>query len=200
MKKNLLIKLNDVVIETSSCYNNAVRKSLEFFLGKLIGEKEIKDFRERKCPATNTDCVRMFLNENNSFLMDKAIIKKFNEYYFGKDFNGLIKDSRLIVDKKKLGKLSSKFNVVLLCLMPQEEANYFFNKFGMQKLKKIVANFPKEGIQKAKQEIKGEIAYAGNTILDYNAAVGENVSFFGMNMKAAEIPKGKAIKKLEEIK
>lgn len=194
MKQNLLIKLNDVIIGISENYDRAIKKSLEFFMGTIIDEKDIREFREKKCPANNHDCIMAFLNEKNIFLRDKAIIKKFTEYYLGKEFNGLISDSQLLISKKKLEDISLKYNLFLLALMPNEEADFLISKFKLEKFNPIIANSAKEGIKKAKAEL-----YLGNAITDYNAAIEENVSFIGLNMNEKEITKGKVIKNIGEL-
>jgi len=74
-------------------------------------------------------------------LIEGAIMKKFSEYYLGREFNdGLIKDSSLLIDKKKLEKLSSKYNLSLLSLIPKEELRFIKNKLGLNKLDIISAD------------------------------------------------------------
>lgn len=194
MKKKLIIKLNDIIIEVAPYYNQAVKKSLEFFLGCLIKNEEIESFKKRKCPATNHDCINLFLNEKNVFIRDKAILKKFTEYYFGREFDGLIKECRLLIEKKTLEKISKKFDIILLSLMPKEETDYLIKKFDLGAINVISA----ANINEALKECKGSF-YLGNNTSDYAAAIENELSYLGFNMKPEEIPKGTVIKTLEEL-
>lgn len=199
MKKSLIIKLNDIVIDISANYDKAVKKSLEFFMGSMLDEKVIAEFRKRKCPANNHQCIQSFLEEKNIFLRDKAIIKKFHEFYAGKEFTGFISDSRVLINNKKLDALSQKYNLLLLCLMPKEEADFLIQRNKLDKFNVVCSESLKDGLRAAKEKLKPEYVYLGNSILDYNAAVEAGMSFFGHNMTQSEIPKGKTINKIEEI-
>jgi glutamyl/glutaminyl-tRNA synthetase len=191
--KNLLIKLNDVVIDTSSNYDKAIKKSLEFFMGNLMHMDEIKEFRERKCPVTNEECILEFLNEKNIFLRERAILKKFSEYYLGKEFEGLIKESKLLIDKKTIEKLSKKYKIVFLSLMPKEETEFLMKKMKLDKFKAISASSLDEGIKKAKAKLK-HLKYLGNTELDYNEASKHDISFIGL-----KTGKGERIEKIDQL-
>ena len=200
MKKNLLIKLNDIIVDIRTNYDKSIKNSIEFFSGTIIDMSEISYFREKTCPATNEECVKLFMNEKGLFLRDKAIIKKFGEYYRGREFDGLIKDSPLLISLKVLKNLSEKHNVTLLSLTTKEDSDFIAKKLGINKLFRIItSDSVEDGISKAKKTAQGNMAYIGNNILDYKAAVKNNIPFIGLDMDNKEIEKGKTIKNIEEI-
>ena len=176
MKKNLLIKLNDIIIDVSTQYDKAVKKSIEFFLGRLMESEEIKKFKEKNCPVNNTECVSAFISEKGLFLRDTAIIKKFNEYYTGREFEGYIKDTDFIIDKTTLKKISNNKSISLLLVMPEEEAEYILKELKIDNLNVIFAESIEEGLRRAKDSLK-EFTYIGNTEFDKQAAEKEGIEF-----------------------
>lgn len=192
--KNLLIKLNDIIVDVSANYDKAVKKSVEFFLGQRIDMEEINEFRKKTCPANNLQCINLFLNEKDLFLREAAIMKKLSEYYLGREFDGLIAECSLLIDKKKLDKLASKYNLILLSLMAEEETEFLINNLGI-KFRTISSGSVERGIRKAKK--KGKVTYLGNTLQDYKTALKQDVDFVGLGMDKLE--NGKVINKIEEI-
>lgn len=176
MKKNLLIKLNDIIVDISTQYDKSIKKSIEFFLGRLIDVNEIEEFRRKICPVNNTECINKFINEQGLFLRDVAIIKKFNEYYTGREFEGYIKDTDFLIDKTTLKKISDNKSISLLLVMPKEEADFILKELKINNLKTITAKTIEEGIKKAKESLK-EFAYIGNTDFDKDAAKKQEIDF-----------------------
>jgi histidinol-phosphate aminotransferase len=197
MKRNLIIKLNDVLVNTSASYNKAIKKSIEFFLGSVISSEDLNSLKSEMCSGNSIECIQKFLNGKNIFIRDNAVSKKLREYYSGKDFRGTISDCSLLIDKTEISRLSENFNLTILSIMPKEEADFLVGK---NKLKAdlLYAGTIKEGITKVKN-LNLNASFLGNSIDDYNSAIEENIPFIGLNMKKEQIPKGTALDKIEEL-
>ncbi|MBD3163608.1 hypothetical protein GF323_00230 [Candidatus Woesearchaeota archaeon] len=134
--KTLLISLSDIV-DVCSKQDKAIKKSLEFFLGRLLDMRDLEDFRAKCSPQNNLECIKLFLEDKGVYLREKALLKKFLEYYMGREFDGLIADCSLLLSKKQLGRLSSKYEVVLFSSLGKAETDFLL---GMLKIQLPVIN------------------------------------------------------------
>ena len=179
MKK--LIKANDILIDVSTQYDKSVKKSIEFFLGRMIDASEIKEFRENKCPANDKECINLFINDKGLFLRDLAIGKKFNEYYLGREFDGYISDTDFLVDKATLKKLANS-KAIILFVMPKEEADFIITELKISNMKIIIAESIDEGLAKAKEELNNFVYY-GNSSFDKALSEKEGIEFVDVKEK-----------------
>ena len=173
--KKTLIKLNDIIVDVSTQYDKAVKKGIEFFLGRYIEAKEIENFRKNKCPVNNPECINAFISEKGLFLRDTAILKKFNEYYIGREFEGYISDTDFLIDKTTLKKLADNKSITLLAIMPKEEAKFILKELKIN-IPIIIAESIEKGLRKAKDSLN-EFTYMGNTDFDKDAAKKEEIEF-----------------------
>ena len=128
---NLLLKINDL-IDIDYQYDLAIKKSIEFFIGKIIDIEKIKEFRQKTCPISSVHCVDLFLKENNIYLREQALKKKLSEYLFGKEMDGLISLCSLKIPKKLIDKLSDKYHITLFSTLTLEQTAFILDKFKLK--------------------------------------------------------------------
>ena len=194
MKNCLLIKLNELVVDTCTLCDKAAKKSIEFFLGRMISDEEMDDFRANSGSDDRKKLIENVLNKEGRFIRENAINKKFNEYFLGKDFKGLIREAGLLVSSKSLSKME-KHGIILLSTMPEEETNFIKDKLGI-KAKAICCNDVREGLEKAKRKLS-KFSYVSNSMEDYNAAAEKGIPFIAVGIK--ENIEGEKVKNVEEL-
>lgn len=184
----IIIKIDDILFDIKSIKKQAIKKSIEFFIGGYIEQSEIDEFRQ-KHHLYDLDLLRKFLESKKIYLRDIALSKKLNEYYLGKEFNGLISTCELLVDEELLSKISSK--VTFVSFLPKDAAKFLLNKFDL-KLKVLYYESALKAMSKLKSKI---IKFVGTNTLDYEAAVKNKVNFIGYQTDLAD----EKIEKIEDL-
>ena len=184
----ILIKLNDIIFNIDKVKQQAVKKSIEFFIGGYVEQNDIDEFNEKK-GLNDLDLLRKFLESKKIYLRDIALQKKLNEYLFGKEFNGLISRTELLVEKDLLNKISS--SVLFLSLMSKDATEFLLEKNNL-KLNVVYFDNPLNAVSKLKNKVK---KFIGTTTEDYEAAVKNKVQFIGYKTDIAD----EKIEELEEL-
>lgn len=192
MKKKLLIKINDILVDVSKNYDKAVKKSIEFFVGTMVDMEEISSFRKKKCASNNFECINLFLNQKGMYLRESALLKKFKEYFIGREFEGFISDCTHLEDLRVLEKLSKKYDVILVALMSDIEAEFLVSKFELKNYPIIVA----ESLHEAFLKVSGNRVFLGSSVFDLEAATRNDVEFIGYKMEKGSY---NSVEKMEEL-
>jgi HAD superfamily hydrolase (TIGR01548 family) len=189
--KLMIFDLDGVIVDVSKSYNLAIKHTVEFFLGRFIDMDIIDEFKNKSGFNNDWDCTEAILNKFGIFVKKKAIIKKFQEYYLGLNFNGLIKNEKLLLNKANIGALSRKYDLAVFTGRPKLEADFILDRFQIQQyFKMIVAmediNSQKpnpEGLNKIITKLNANIetaSYIGDSVDDAIAAKKAGIKFIGI--------------------
>ncbi len=192
--KNLLIKLNDLVVDISTSSNGSKRKAAEFFLGRMLNSEEDEKCNSGTSQVDPIDCLQVFLESKQVYLRREAITKKYNEYFVGKEFSGLISECRPLISKRLLSKLSKGYNLSFLAVMDQEQASFLAKKCSITQ-RIIASDSVSQGIENAKKLLPS-LTYVSNDKNEKSIATEVNVPFIGVNIEGPEI---KTVPSLEEL-
>ncbi len=182
MSKMIIFDLDDTLIDTKKRHFNIISDFLQHFFAekKLISFSEYLILRKKNC-FSNFDVI--------NFLRNEKIEKKFFENYFLQRIeqeNDLKTDSE-IVNFDFLKNLKQK-NIKLMVLSLRSNIenaikqvkNFQFSTFIDDFIFLKHSDNPKT---KVLSEIKGKneiLFYAGDSVIDYEAAIQNNISFFGV--------------------
>ena len=139
-RKALVFDMDGVLVDESISYRRAIQQTVRFFTGKRLSLKGIQEKKNE-------------MQINNDWLFSKKIIgllgkkvelrqvvEKFQEFYLGKKFNGLIRNEKLLLGKKTLEKLRQKFDLFIFTGRPRQEAVFALKRFGIrQYFRQVVA-------------------------------------------------------------
>jgi HAD superfamily phosphatase len=189
--KLLIFDIDSVLIDVSNSYNLAIKKTVEFFLGKVINIDIVNEFKNKPGLNNDWDCTEAILNEFDIYVKKKVIIKKFQEYYLGKDFNGLIKNEKLLLKQENIRLLSKKFNLAVFTGRPKEEAKFILKKFQIKQYFRLIIAMEDiknqkpnpEGLNKIIERLdanKNNTAYIGDSVDDSIAAKNAGITFIGV--------------------
>lgn len=189
--KLLIFDIDGVLMDVSNSYNLAIKKTVEFFLGKVIRMDIVNEFKNKPGLNNDWDCTEAILNQFDIFIRKKVIIKKFQEYYVGKEFMGLIRNEKLLLNEKNIKALSKKNDLAIFTGRPKEEAIFILEKFKIKENFKVIIAMEDvenqkpnpEGLNKIinrfKQNKENTI-YIGDSIDDSMAAESAGISFIGV--------------------
>lgn len=204
--KAIIFDIDGVLIDVSGSYRIAIKKTAEFFLGKIL---DMSDVEAVKNKGINDDCdaAELLIQEGGGDFRKKVIIKKFQEFYLGRQFDGFVKTEKCLIKEATLKKLK-KYKLGIVTGRPKLEANFGLKRFKIDKYFKaiIVREDTAEGkpnpagLLKAikKLEVKNEeVLYVGDNLADLRAASNAKVNFVGVVGNAIDKVRAKDLLKSE---
>lgn len=187
--KLLIFDIDGVLVDVTNSYRLAIKKTAEFFLGKILNASDVENVKNR---GINDDheATETLIRENGGDFRREVIIKKFQEYYLGRKMDGFIKNEKCLITEGVLKKLK-KYKLAVFTGRPRPEAEFALDKFKISKYFKEVTCMEDvekgkpdpEGIIKIlkKMDVKAEDAcYVGDNPADARAAKNAGVKFIGV--------------------
>lgn len=187
--KAVIFDIDGVLIDVSNSYRIAIKKTAEFFLGRILSMGDVEAVKNK---GINDDCdaAELLIQENGGDFRKSVIIKKFQEYYLGRKFDGLVKNEERLIREGVLKKLKS-YKLGIFTGRPKEEAVYGLKRFGMDEYFNAVV--VKEDVKEGKPNPEGllklikklnvksnEVVYVGDNIADLRAANNAGIAFVGV--------------------
>lgn len=186
--KLIIFDIDGVLIDASDSYRLAIKKTAEFFLGKILSMDDVERIKNMGI-NNDFDAAEMLIQEGGGDFRKKVIIKKFQEFYLGRQFDGFVENEKPLIKEETLKKLK-KYKLAIFTGRPNMEAEYGLKRFdiwdyfkyiiGMDDVKEGKPN--PEGILKILKKLgvkPEETIYVGDNLADLNAAKNANVNFIG---------------------
>ena len=192
LKPALIFDMDGVLVDVSNSYRTAIKKTAEFFTDSDVNYGEIQSYKNKLGFNNDWDLTEAITLSRGKNIKKANIIRKFQNYYLGKNFNGLINNERWLLDKNLLKKLFKNYKLAIVTGRPRKEAEYTLKNNNTAKffpvliaLEDISRDKPDpEGILKALDELKVESAvYFGDTKNDEIAAKRAGVNFKFVSQK-----------------
>jgi len=193
--KAIIFDIDGVLIDVSNSYRMAIKKTAEFFLGKMLTMEDVEMVKNR---GINDDCdaAEILIQENGGDFRKKVIIKKFHEYYQGRQFDGLVKNEKRLIKEEVLKKLK-KYKLGIVTGRPKEDADYGLKRFKIDKYfgsvvmrDDVEEGKPSpEGLLKCVKDFgvnKEEVVYLGDNLADMRAANNAGIAFIGVVSSAVD--------------
>ena len=205
----IIFDIDGVLVDTSQSYSLAIKKTAEFFLNTSLNKKIVEEYKNKGNLNNDYDCTQAILIDGGKSIKRNKIIKKFQEYYLGKKWNGLINNEKWLLDKKTLGKLSKKYKLSILTGRPRKEAEYTLKLFDAIKYFKDMICM--EDVKKGKPDPEGllkllvklktkKAIYIGDLIDDSIAAKNANIDFIGVIAPGIDRKKAEDVFKKDGVK
>jgi len=189
-KKALIFDMDGVLVDVSKSYRVAIKKTVEFFLGEIIDDQLINEFKNR--PELNDDCDctgAILISKGRQDIREDIIIKKFNEYYRGREFDGLIQEENWLLKEEVIKRLAKKYILTIFTGRPRVEAEFALKLNGMEKYFKMLVCMEDvknkkpdpEGVLKIIKDLKvTDIFYIGDSYADIETSKKANTKFIGI--------------------
>jgi HAD superfamily phosphatase len=205
--KAIIFDVDGVLIDVSGSYRIAIKRTAEFFLGKILDMSDVEAVKNRGI-NDDIDAAELIIQEGGGEdFRKKVIIKKFQEFYLGRQFDGFVRTEKCLMKEATLKKLK-KYKLGIVTGRPKLEANFGLKRFKIYDYFNtiIVKEDVKEGkpsplgLLKAikKLDVKNEeVLYVGDNLADLRAADNAGVSFVGVVGNAINKTRAKNLLKSE---
>jgi len=204
--KAVIFDVDGVLIDVSGSYRISIKKTAEFFLGKILDMDDVEAVKNR---GINDDCdaAELLIQEGGGSFRKKVIIKKFQEFYLGRQFDGFVRTEKCLMKEATLKKLK-KYKLGIVTGRPKLDANFGLKRFKIYDYFKTI--IVKEDVAEGKPNPLGllkaikkldvkndEVLYVGDNLADLRAADGAGVNFVGVVGNAINKAKAKDLLKSE---
>jgi len=132
--KVILFDMDGVLADVSSSYREAIKKTAEKYLGRIISDHEIQLLKDEG--GFNNDwrltfeLIKRNAKSKNNITYEE-VKGEFQERYLGKTHSGLITREKLILNMDVIVGLSKKYSLGITTGRPREEAEFFLKKNGI---------------------------------------------------------------------
>ena len=193
--KVILFDIDGVLADVSASYREAIRKTAEKFIGRIISDIEIDRLKHEG--GFNNDWKLTFelVKRNvksNSDITYEEVKGEFQERYLGKNNSGLISNENLILNIDVIEKLGKQYSLGIITGRPKEEAEFFLKKNGIYHYFNTIICREDVGLNekpdpfgillalKELAEIPSNAIYLGDTVDDMTASTAAGVVGLGV--------------------
>lgn len=207
--KAIIFDIDGVLVDVSESYRVAIKKTAEFFLGKILSMDDV-DAIKNKGINNDWDAAEMLIQEGGGDFRKKVIIKKFQEHYLGREFDGLINKEKCLIKEDTLKKLKN-YKLAIFTGRPKMEAKFALKRLGIEKYFEYIVcmedvkeekPYP-EGLLKILKKLNvssDKTIYVGDNIADVRASKNAKVNFIGVVPPGADKAYTKDLLKSEGAK
>ncbi|VVB75517.1 Pyrophosphatase PpaX [uncultured archaeon] len=189
-KEVLLFDMDGVLVDVSESYRLAIKKTAEDYTGTDVSFEEIQSYKEKTGFNNDWDLTEAIVKSRGESTAKQEIINKFQEYYLGKDFDGLIANEKWVLKMSLLEKLSQKYVLGIVTGRPRIEAQYALDANNASKYFSVLIAM--EDVKKDKPNPEG--------IIKAMAALGVKETIYFGDTKSDEVAAQKAGAKFELVK
>jgi len=195
-KPLIVFDLDGIIIDVDNSYREAIKKTVGFFTGKPATNKEIQELKNTGKFNNDWALSKELIKKKGKKVELNQVIKKFQEYYLGESYNGLIENEKLLIKKETLERLSENYRLAVLTGRPKDEteftmkrnkiAGYFVQIITLNELKEKLKPNP-FGLNLLLSEFKTKNAYyLGDSLEDILAAKKARIKSIGFVKKNRE--------------
>ncbi len=127
----ILFDMDGVLIDVSSSYRVAIKKTVEHFLGEKIEMKEVKEYK-KKGYNDDWELTQAMVSSRGLDIPMEEIVEEFQKLYLGSEFDGYIKNERWLLDKGLLDRFKKDYRLGIVTGRPRMEAEYVLDRFRMR--------------------------------------------------------------------
>ncbi|MCR4881509.1 MAG: aminotransferase class I/II-fold pyridoxal phosphate-dependent enzyme [bacterium] len=190
-KKPLLVfDMDGVLVDASASYRIAIQETYMFFSKKQVSLSEIQQWKNKGGYNNDWILTQKLLEEAKIKVKYEDIVKKFNEFYFGNDGDGLISNEKWLISKEDLQELSKKYDLAIFTGRQKKEAIFALKNAGVEDLFAPVITMDEVG-EDQKPSPKGlemikaivrpkKMYYLGDTRDDVKAGLAAEVPTIGV--------------------
>jgi len=188
-KPILIFDIDGVLIEVSKSYRKAIQETVKFFSGKKITNSEIQEIKNKESLNNDWEITKRILTKYNKIIPIKKVVKKFQEFYLGKNFNGFIKNEKLLINKNILKNLYKKYELAIFTGRPKKEAKFILDYFKIKEffstlicMEDYAKGKPNpEGLKKIiSTSVFKKAIYFGDSVADLESAKNAKIESIGV--------------------
>ena len=125
----VIFDMDGVLVDVSPSYRMTMKLAAEHFIGKEVTMEEIEGYKLKGGYNNDWDLTEAMVLARGKKVPKAEIVRKFQEIYVGKCYDGLISKERLLVSPDVLERLRDRFKLAIVTGRPRDEAEHTLRKF-----------------------------------------------------------------------
>ncbi len=187
----IIFDMDGVLADTSNSYSSAIKGVYEELTGKKLTEEDIQQARKRGGLNCDWTLTSFLLERDGINIPFNEMVAKFQELYQGKDWDGFIRNEKILISPESIAKLAQSYDLAVFTGRPRDEAWFFLQHHGIDKYFHPVITMDDMPRGKQKPNPWGvfeilritdpkKVYYLGDTVDDMFAARQANVTGIGV--------------------
>ena len=187
----VIFDIDGVLVDDSSSYRLTIQKTAQHFLGREISLSEIQEYKNKGGYNDDWDLTEAIVKSEGKETTREKIVEKFQEYYLGEDFNGLIQSETWLLEEGILDRLGRDYKLGIVTGRPRQEAEYVLRRFKADRYFDVIVAMEDTPAGKGKPDPLGltmameklgvaRAVYVGDTIDDVKAAKAAGIAAIGV--------------------
>ncbi len=130
--KALLFDMDGVLVDVSASYRLAIARTVEHFSGIKLSRAEIQAYKDAGGFNNDWELSRQALRDLGVEVTLQDLVPVFQQFYVGKDFDGLIRNERWLLRPETAARLVALYALGVVTGRPRREAAWTLQQAGMQ--------------------------------------------------------------------
>jgi len=183
----ILFDMDGVLVDVSNSYRIAIKKTAEFYLSQKVSHNEIQEYKNRGGYNDDWDLSEAIILSRGKKIPKEQIVDRFQKFYLGNNFDGLIQNETWLLDNTVLMNLKKGYSLGIVTGRPRAEAEYALRRFGVDAQFEVLITLEDTPITKRKPHPYGihlamqqlaakEACYIGDTVDDVKAAMAAGIT------------------------
>jgi len=188
--KAFLFDMDGVLVDVSKSYLVAIQKTVEYYLDSPVSLDEIQVYRNRGGLNNDWDLTECILKEKGKDIAKDTLIEVFQEFYLGKNFDGLIQSESWLLKRSVLKEIRRIGKMGIVTGRPRLETDYVLQRFAVEGFFSVVVTMDDVPSDKQKPDPFGIVKALNNLSADSAWYFGDTVDDMTAAAKAGVIPVG----------
>ncbi len=191
----ILFDMDGVLVDVSQSYRLAIKKTAEFFVHQPVTMNEIAALKNQGGYNNDWDLTMAIIRQHGVDADREKVVDRFQTFYVGKHFDGLIRNEKWLLKKNNLELLQKNFTLGIVTGRPKAEAVYVIRRNGVESFFPVLVcmeDTPKgkpdpAGILLAMEQLQIiRAVYLGDTVDDMKAATAAGIRGIGVSSSPDE--------------
>jgi HAD superfamily phosphatase len=148
----LLFDMDGVLVDVSLSYRLAIRETVHFFSNLECSLDTIQHYKNRGGLNNDWDLTERMLLDQGLTVDKQQIIDRFQQFYLGDHFSGLIQNEKWQADADMLEKLAHHYQLGIVTGRPRLEALYCLERFLVKSYFKTIITMDDVPLDKGKPD------------------------------------------------
>ncbi|MFH0888980.1 MAG: HAD hydrolase-like protein [Planctomycetota bacterium] len=131
--EGIIFDMDGVLVDVSASYRVAIKKTVEYYLKKRVNAGEIRAYKTKSGYNNDWDITEAIMLSRGLRINKTEIIRIFQKFYLGSDFDGLIANEKWLLDIDILSRLKQDYKLGIVTGRPRKDANHTLKRFKARK-------------------------------------------------------------------
>ena len=189
--KAILFDLDGVLIDVRQSYWQTIQKTVNLFSGIQIETDCIPEYKKQGGMNNDWDLTEKILRDLGLQIPKDEIIHEFQQIYLGKNFKGLIRNEKWLLDRRIMESIAKTYKTGIVTGRPRPDTLFSLHRFKVQEFFDVIHTEDETpegkrkphpyGIKRAMKHLNTESGiYIGDNLDDMTAARKANVTPVGV--------------------